>query len=75
MPFEITNEFILEIQQLIAEQKNDALLNLLKEVHYADIAEIVEELNSEEAIYLIKLLWVSIHPAIMLKYTNLTQSL
>ncbi|NOR27122.1 MAG: magnesium transporter [Lutibacter sp.] len=56
MPFEITKEYILEIQQLIAEQKNDALLNLLKEVHYADVAEIVEELNSYEATYLIKLL-------------------
>lgn len=56
MQFEITNEYIQEVQQLIAEQKNDALLNLLKEVHYADIAEIVEELYSEDAIYLIKLL-------------------
>jgi len=56
MPFEITKEYILEIQQLIAEQKNDALLNLLKDVHYADVAEIVEELNSYEATYLIKLL-------------------
>lgn len=56
MQFEITKEYIQEIQQLIAEQKNDALLNSLNEVHYADITEIVEELNSEEAIYLIKLL-------------------
>ena len=56
MQFEITKEYILEIQQLIAEQKNDALLNLLEEVHYADVAEIVEELNSDEGLYLIKLL-------------------
>ncbi|PCH53696.1 MAG: magnesium transporter [Flavobacteriaceae bacterium] len=56
MQFEITEEYIEKIQQLIAEQKNDILLNLLKEEHYADVAEIIEELNSHEATYLIKLL-------------------
>ena len=56
MQFEITQQYIQELQQLIAEQKNDALLNLLKEVHYADIAEIIEDLETEESIYLIKLL-------------------
>jgi len=56
MSFEITKEYILEIQQLIAEQKNDALHHSLEEVHYADIAEIIEELNSDEGLYLIKLL-------------------
>ncbi|NQV77709.1 MAG: magnesium transporter [Lutibacter sp.] len=56
MQFEITQQYIHELQQLIAEQKNDALLNLLKEVHYADIAEIIEDLETEESIYLIKLL-------------------
>ncbi|MBL4724639.1 MAG: magnesium transporter [Lutibacter sp.] len=56
MQFEITKEYIQKIQQLIAEQKNDALLNLLEEVHYADIAEIIEDLNIDESLYLIKLL-------------------
>ena len=56
MQFEITKESIQQIQQLIAEEKNDALLNLLEDVHYADVAEIVEELNSYQATYLIKLL-------------------
>ncbi|WP_372794778.1 magnesium transporter [Lutibacter sp.] len=56
MQFEITEQYIEELQQLIAEQKNDALLNLLKDVHYADIAEIIEDIEIEEAIYLIKLL-------------------
>ncbi len=56
MSFEITKEYIQEIQQLIAEQKNDALFKLLEDVHYADIAEVVEELNTEESVYLIKLL-------------------
>ena len=56
MQFEITTEYIQKIQQLIAEQKNDALLNLLEEVHYADIAEIIEDLTIDESLYLIKLL-------------------
>jgi magnesium transporter len=57
MQFEITKEYIQEIQQLIAEQNNDALLNLLEEVHYADIAELIEELDIDiEGLYLIKLL-------------------
>ena len=56
MQFEITKEYIQQIHQLIAENKNTALLNLLEDLHYADVAEIVEELGTEEAIYLIKLL-------------------
>jgi len=56
MSFEITKEYIQEIQQLVAEQKNDTLINLLEEVHYADIAEIIEDINIDEALYLIKLL-------------------
>ncbi|MBI9040910.1 magnesium transporter [Lutibacter sp.] len=56
MPFEITNEYIQQIQQLIAEDNEDALLTLLEEVHYADIAEIIEEIEYSEAIYIIKLL-------------------
>ena len=56
MQFEITKESIQEIQQLIAENNNNALLNLLSEVHHADIAEIIEEIEIDEAIFLIKLL-------------------
>ncbi len=56
MSFEITKEYIQKIQQLIVENKNTVLVNLLEEVHYADIAEIIEELETEESLYLIKLL-------------------
>ncbi|MBT8318230.1 MAG: magnesium transporter [Lutibacter sp.] len=57
MQFEITKEYIQEIQQLVAEQNNGALLKLLEEVHYADIAELIEELDIDiEGLYLIKLL-------------------
>ena len=56
MSFEVTTRYIDEIQQLIADGKDEAILKLLEEVHYADIAEIIEELTVEEGIYLIKLL-------------------
>ncbi|WP_416446350.1 magnesium transporter [Leeuwenhoekiella sp. A16] len=56
MAFEITEELIEQIENLI-EAKDDAhILDLLEEVHHADIAEIFDELNTEEATYLIKLL-------------------
>ena len=56
MAFEITKEYLENIQQLIAEDKEDVILAMLEEVHYADIAEIIEEIEYHEAIYLIKLL-------------------
>ena len=54
--FKLTDELVAEIKQLIDVQKDSALELLLGEVHYADIAEIIDELNENEATYLIKLL-------------------
>ncbi|WP_405379937.1 magnesium transporter [Maribacter sp. LLG6340-A2] len=55
-PFKLTEELVQHIEQLI-ENRNDAELNtLLQDVHYADIAEIINELDDDEATYLIKLL-------------------
>ncbi|MFV0566921.1 MAG: magnesium transporter [Flavobacteriaceae bacterium] len=54
--FELTNELVYQVEQLI-ENKNDKVLKkLLDEFHYADIAEILDELSLDEAIYVIKLL-------------------
>ncbi|WP_339626864.1 magnesium transporter [uncultured Maribacter sp.] len=56
IPFKLTEELVTEIEQHI-ENKNDAGLNaMLADVHYADIAEIINELDDDEATYLIKLL-------------------
>ncbi|MDO1513254.1 magnesium transporter [Maribacter confluentis] len=55
-PFKLTEELVHNIEQLI-ENRNDAELNtLFIDVHYADIAEIINELDDDEATYLIKLL-------------------
>ncbi|EDM45550.1 putative transmembrane Mg2+ transporter [unidentified eubacterium SCB49] len=56
MQFQLTNDFILSVEQLIANKDGFALRELLKDYHFADVAELLEELNSDEATYLIKLL-------------------
>lgn len=56
IPFKLTDELIEQIQQLVADKKNADLRLMMKEFHYADIAEIAEELTKYEATYLIKLL-------------------
>ena len=55
-PFKLTDELLVEIEQLVAHQNDAQLVSLLEELHYADVAEIVNELDKEEATYLIKLL-------------------
>ncbi|MGA8854100.1 MAG: magnesium transporter, partial [Christiangramia sp.] len=56
MQFQITEELIDKIQYLIEEKNNEELLLHLEDVHHADIAEILTELNLEEATYIVKLL-------------------
>jgi magnesium transporter len=56
MAFEITKEF-LEIVVDFIDNKNDSeIKNLFSEVHYADIADVLDEVSFDEAIYIIKLL-------------------
>jgi len=55
-PFKLTDELIASIKLWVTENKNSDLRSLMKEFHYADIAEIAEELTVDEATYLIKLL-------------------
>ncbi|MBS9462744.1 magnesium transporter [Flagellimonas sp. 389] len=55
-PFKLTDELIADIQLMISEKRNTDLQLMMGEFHYADIAEIAEELTVEEATYLIKLL-------------------
>jgi magnesium transporter len=56
MQVEITQDFINDIRNNIADANDRALSNLFDEMHHADIAEILEELNFENALYIIKLL-------------------
>ena len=56
MAFQVDKSFIEKIEFLIEEKNNQELLLHLEDLHHADIAEILDELNLEEATYIIKLL-------------------
>lgn len=56
MEFKISREFIAQIEQYIEENREEQLQALLGDIHYADIAEIMEELDSSEASYLFNIL-------------------
>ena len=56
MQFQLTDDFIEQVEELIANNNGDALEALLSELHFADIAEILEELDTDEATYIVKLL-------------------
>ncbi|MEM7087306.1 MAG: magnesium transporter [Bacteroidota bacterium] len=56
MPFQLTTDLLQKIEQLIAKKDGHALKELLTDFHFADVAEILEDLNSNDATYLIKLL-------------------
>ncbi len=56
MQFQIDQPLISQIITHIVENNNTELKSLLSELHHADVAEILEELNFDHAVYLIKLL-------------------
>ena len=56
IPFEITETLIEELNGFIDSKDDKAVLEQLKDVHYADIAEILDDLNLDQATYVIKLL-------------------
>jgi magnesium transporter len=56
MQFKISKELLAQIEQLIHEKNNQQLEILLNDFHHADIAEVLEELDFDEATYIFKLL-------------------
>ncbi len=56
MAIEITKELLKNVSNLIANQKDSALSDLFADVHHADIAEVLDELTFDEALYIIRLL-------------------
>lgn len=56
MAFEITDTFYDNLTSLIQNKDDKAISKLFADVHYADVAEVLDEVNFEEAIYIIKLL-------------------
>ncbi|TCI92312.1 magnesium transporter [Tenacibaculum sp. M341] len=56
MALEITKELLENVSNLIANQKDSALSEIFTDVHHADIAEVLDELSFDEAVYIIRLL-------------------
>ncbi len=56
MAFDVTNDFLENLTELIATTNNPAINELFEDLHYADIAEVLDELDFDESIYIIKLL-------------------
>ena len=56
MSFEITTEFLEKLTSYIEGSKNKSIISLFEEMHYADVAEILDELSFDKVVYMIKLL-------------------
>jgi len=56
IPFELTDELLDTVKELVETRNDKSLKGLLNDFHYADIAEIVDDLDMEEAVYVIKML-------------------
>lgn len=54
--FELTDDLVNRVERHIELKQDKALHKLLMEFHYADIAEILDELDLDDAMYVIKLL-------------------
>jgi magnesium transporter len=56
MSFKITSELLANITSYIEVSNDKAIVALFEEMHYADIAEILDELSFDDVVYIIKLL-------------------
>lgn len=56
MQFKVSKDFIIEVEQLIQSKNDKRLELLLNDLHHADIAEILDELDFDEATYIFKVL-------------------
>ena len=56
MSFEITSKLLANITSYIEVSNDKVIVALFEEMHYADIAEILDELSFDNVVYIIKLL-------------------
>ncbi len=56
MQFELTKDFILEVNQLIENNDSKAVAKIFDEMHPADIADVLDHLSFDEAVFVIRLL-------------------
>lgn len=56
MQFKVSSDLLDQVRAYISVQDDAALKELLVDLHHADVAEILDEVNTEEAAYLVLLL-------------------
>jgi magnesium transporter len=56
MEFKISKDFIQQIESFIIENKEQELIHLLQDIHFADIAEIMQALDEGDANYIFNIL-------------------
>ena len=56
MEFKVSKELIQELEQLIQSKNDQQLEVLLNDLHHADVAEVLDELDFDEATYIFKVL-------------------
>lgn len=56
MQFQLNNKYIDQLQEYILHGKDRLIVEMLEELHVADIADVMEELKIEEAVYIYRLL-------------------
>lgn len=56
MQFELTREYIDDLRKLIDQENATEAKAMIEDLHAADIADILDELNTEEAVYIFLLL-------------------
>ena len=54
--FELSKELINNISDLILNKNNKEIKKIVKTLHYADLAELINELKFDESLYLLKLI-------------------
>ena len=54
--FELSKELIDNISDLILNENNKEIKKIVKTLHYADLAELINELKFDESLYLLKLI-------------------
>jgi magnesium transporter len=54
MAFQLTPEFLENVEQLVAQKKRKAIRDLMGGFHFADLAEVLDALEIEHATYLVK---------------------
>ena len=67
MEFKISKDLIVELEQLIASKNDQQLEVLLHDMHPADVAEILDELDFDDATYIFKVLDVEKTSEILLE--------